>query len=106
MEDAELKKRAERIAKDKFGFLIHLVVYIGVNSMLIVLWFFIARAGGTSVWDFVGLSGEHGFPWFLIPILGWGVGLLAHFLVAYLGEGYLASLEKKEYNRLKKMRRV
>jgi hypothetical protein len=38
------------------------------NLFLVVIW---ALAGG-------------GYPWFLFPIFGWGIGLVAHGVVAYL----------------------
>ena len=38
---------------------VHLVVYAGVNLLLLMLW---------------GMTGA-GFPWFLIPAAGWGIGM-------------------------------
>lgn len=102
----ELRERAERIARGKLGFQIHLVIYIGVNSILIFLWYLIASLGGISVWTFMDLSDGSRFPWFLIPILGWGIGLFIHFITAYMGGGHLESVEKREYEKLKKLRKI
>lgn len=44
------------------GFYIHLGVYLAVNVLLVAIW---ATSG-------------RGYPWFIYPILGWGIGLVAH----------------------------
>jgi len=57
----EAKKRVEA----KKSFHIHLTVYICVNILLVLIWAF--AAGG-------------GFPWFIFPLVGWGIGLFFHYL--------------------------
>ncbi|MEY2450215.1 MAG: hypothetical protein QOH79_3691 [Acidimicrobiaceae bacterium] len=49
-------------------FLLHLSIYLATNLSLIVIW---------------AVTGA-GYPWFVFPILGWGIGLVAHGVVAYL----------------------
>ncbi|MFW9984330.1 MAG: 2TM domain-containing protein [Candidatus Odinarchaeota archaeon] len=49
------------------GFYIHLFVYIMVNILLFAIWFFITL----------------GFPWFIFPLLGWGIGVVAHGLAVF-----------------------
>jgi hypothetical protein len=49
------------------GFLIHLFVYIAVNAMLFA----------------VNLLYTPDFYWFLFPLFGWGVGLLAHGIAVF-----------------------
>ena len=49
-------------------FLLHLSVYLTTNLSLVVIW---------------AVTGA-GYPWFVFPILGWGIGLVAHAVVAYL----------------------
>ena len=49
-------------------FLLHLSIYLATNFSLIVIW---------------ALTGA-GYPWFVFPILGWGIALVAHGVVAYL----------------------
>lgn len=44
------------------GFRVHLVVYLCVNAFLIIL----------------NLLGNSQHLWFYWPLLGWGIGLLAH----------------------------
>lgn len=57
--------RAKRMAAVRFAFYIHLVVYVFVNLMLIAINL------ATTPWYF----------WFMWPLLGWGIGLLAHGVV-------------------------
>jgi hypothetical protein len=45
------------------GFRIHASVFLAVNLLLVVTWF--------------GTGG--GYPWFIYPFFGWGIGLVAHF---------------------------
>lgn len=94
MDDATLRKRAEKIAKEKVGFQVHFGVYIAVNLFLIAVWYFT-----TTPWGSV-------FPWFMFPLAGWGIGIVAHFLAAYRGEGYAVSLEEKEYRKLKEKMKI
>jgi hypothetical protein len=49
-------------------FLLHLAIYVATNVSLVGIW---------------ALTGA-GYPWFVFPILGWGIGLVAHGAVAYL----------------------
>ena len=49
-------------------FWLHVSIYVMTNVFLIVIW---ALTGG-------------GFPWFVFPIFGWGIGLVAHGMVAFL----------------------
>ena len=51
----------------RVGFYVHLTVYLLVNALLI----------GINL----GTSTQH--LWFRWPLLGWGVGLLAHAIVAF-----------------------
>jgi hypothetical protein len=49
------------------GFQIHATVWFAVNAFLFMIWL---------------ITGA-GFPWFLIPAAGWGIGLAAHATAAY-----------------------
>jgi hypothetical protein len=66
-ERAEAESRRQRMERSARGqrlsFRIHATVFVAVNLMLIVVW---ALTGG-------------GYPWFLYALVGWGVGLAAHF---------------------------
>jgi hypothetical protein len=69
MTDA-FERAAERELVDyqKVAFRVHLSVYFAVQTLLVVTWWLTSN-GGT------------GFPWFLFPLLGWGIGLAAHYAV-------------------------
>jgi hypothetical protein len=71
MDDFALAAFREREARQilrRRAFYVHLAVYVAVQVMLVGIW---------------ALTGA-GFPWFLFPLLGWGVGLAAHGAVAML----------------------
>jgi len=57
----------ELVQNSRLGFLIHFGVYLGVNAMLFVIWFVTPHVGEV-------------LPWFLYPLTGWGIGVLAHFV--------------------------
>lgn len=65
-------KRSRRNAQIKHGsrkgFHIHLAVYVATNLLLIMIWASTAIFGGAFV-----------FPWFIYPLLGWGIGIAAHW---------------------------
>ena len=86
--DAELRREAKEIAKKKYGFYIHLAVYIIVNILLVSIWYFTGK----------------GFPWFIFPLVGWGIAVLIHFLTTFVftERKYLDRMAEKEYRKLKK----
>ena len=65
MSEEEIYKKAKKRVEEKKGFYSHLIVYIIVNAALILIWAFLAGDG---------------YPWFLWPLGGWGIGLLFHGL--------------------------
>jgi len=73
----EAKKRVE--AKKRLRN--HAIVYVVVNSFLALIWW---------------LTGA-GFPWFVFPLGGWGMGLLFHGLRVYVfsGEGDREAIERE-----------
>lgn len=85
--DEEVRKKARKIAKNKSDFYIHFVIYVAVNSFLIAQWWTITGGGG--------------FAWFIYPLFGWGIGIAAHGIDAFRGEGYVERQTEKEYQRLK-----
>jgi hypothetical protein len=65
------RRRRERVARwQRKGFRIHATVFIAVQALLVVIWALQWQLGGTS------------HPWFLYALLGWGIGLAAHWAVA------------------------
>ena len=77
------------LAQKRVSFRNHLAVYIIVNLFFWTLWYLT----GARVYD------EEGLPWPVWPMIGWGIGLLFHFIGAYVNTGH-SSLEK-EYDKLK-----
>ena len=49
-------------------FLLHMSIWLATNLFLVVIW---AMVGG-------------GYPWFVFPFFGWGIGVVAHGVVAYM----------------------
>jgi hypothetical protein len=84
LSEEKLREEARLRAEVKLGFYIHLAVYSGVNVMLFFIWWFTG-----------------GFPWFVFPLLGWGVGLLAHFLQVFAHTSVIDRLAEKEYQGFK-----
>ena len=62
------------IAKRRASFKYHLATYIVINLFLWAIWFF--TGDGDDI--------RHKYPWPIWSTLGWGVGLLFHFLGAYV----------------------
>lgn len=90
MNEDEMRKRAAKIAEDKVGFQVHLAIYAAVNAFLVALWYITSPSTGLV------------FPWFVFPLFGWGIGIAAHFVAAYRGEGYVQRVAEKEFERLRK----
>jgi hypothetical protein len=65
---AAFREREARQILKRRTFYLHLCVYLAVQVMLIAIW---ALVGG-------------GFPWFLFPLMGWGIGIVAHGASAFL----------------------
>ena len=62
MDETELHKVARRRVQMKRGFFVHLLIYVAVNSMLVIIW---------------SMTGK-GYPWFIWPLAGWGIGVFAN----------------------------
>jgi hypothetical protein len=70
-ETKQAYERAERIVAEKIGFLRHLMIYVLVNILLFA----------------INMVTSSDFLWFLFPLGGWGVVLLAHFLSVFVFRG-------------------
>ncbi|MBN2472079.1 MAG: protein kinase [Anaerolineae bacterium] len=62
--EEELRRKIEKRLKEQQEFRTHVVIYIMVN---LLLWF---------IW----LASGAGFPWPFFPTLGWGIGIVAHYM--------------------------
>ena len=68
MSEEQIYEEAKKRVEEKKGFRIHVIVYLCVNTMLALIWWFTGA----------------GFPWFVFPLGGWGIGLLFHGLGVYV----------------------
>lgn len=88
--DEEIYQRARKRVKDKKDFFVHLAVYVVVNIILVIIW------GITMDW--------HGYPWFIWPLFGWGIGIVFHGLSVFFFEqetGWERSEVEKEAAKLR-----
>lgn len=69
--DNDLEELARKRVQARMGFIIHLAMYV------------VANAGMFGVWYLTG----RGYPWFMWPMLGWGIGILAHAIGLFVGPG-------------------
>ena len=77
-----------RLAKKRVKFKRHLAAYIIVNSFLWAIWIFSPKE-----------QDESQYPWPLMSMLGWGIGLAFHFLGTFVFEN--SNAIEKEYDKLK-----
>lgn len=75
------------IAKRRAGFKSHLAVYVVINTFLWGIWFFNGR-------EFSDLN----IPWPAWSSVGWGIGLIFHYLGAYVFPRENSA--EKEYEKL------
>jgi uncharacterized protein (DUF486 family) len=90
--DEELMRKARMRAYAKLGFYIHFGVYIGVNVMLFFIWWF---TRDNTAYPYSS------FPWFIFIIVGWGIGVVAHYLGVFARTGVTDRMTQKEYQKLK-----
>ena len=63
------RQQAIRRIQAKRGFWVHFAVYLAVNALLVLIW---AVTSG-------------GYFWPVWPMLGWGIGVVAHAVSVYVG---------------------
>lgn len=72
--EERLRAQAVRNLRRRAAFRVHLLVYCLVNLLLVVTWAVVWVA--TGVW----------FPWWVFPLLGWGIGVSVHAWTTYRDE--------------------
>jgi hypothetical protein len=85
--------------KAKNAFKVHLLVYLTVNTMLVVIWAALAAAGWSQyliVWQ----DHPQDFFWPIFPIVGWGIGLVINGYVVYRGNVYTEEQIQREMQKL------
>jgi hypothetical protein len=86
MENQEAYQRAKKRVEAKFGFYIHLSVYIAVSILLII----------------INLSTSAEYFWFKWPLVGWGIGVFFHALGVFVFSGRSAITEQMIEKEMKK----
>jgi len=83
LEDYKKTYRGVVVEEEKRGFLIHLVVYVLINSLLIVMNFLYSPE----------------VIWFIYPLLAGGIGITAHYLgaVRWIEKDLMDKEVKAEY---------
>lgn len=74
----------------KRAFTTHLIVYLAVNTMLIVIWAALVLGGYLSAVFF----------WPIFPIVGWGFGLFMHGYTTFRGDAFSETQIRHEMERL------
>ncbi len=69
-------ERARKRAKVKMDFIRHVAAYLTVMVILAI----------------INNLTDSSYQWWLWPALGWGIGIVAHFLTVFIGD---SGLEKK-----------
>ena len=85
MSEEAVYQEARKRVKAKQEFYKHLIVYAVVNTMLILIWAFVAGRG---------------YPWFAWVLGGWGIGIVFNFLDAFVWvkKQDTAAIEKEAEN--------
>ena len=68
---ADLEELAKARVKARTDFIGHVTMYSVANAALFALW----------------LATGRGYPWFVWPLLVWGIGVLGHALTFAMGPG-------------------
>lgn len=62
------RSAASTYQRQQAGWRIHLAVYLAVQTLLFATWGIVWASGGTA------------FPWPVFALLGWGIGVVAHYV--------------------------
>ncbi|WP_235509602.1 2TM domain-containing protein [Terrabacter sp. Soil811] len=84
--EVDLRGRALGRLKKKADFRVHLLIYVLVNGMLVLIW---AMTGA-------------GFFWPVFPIAGWGIGVVANAVDAYVVDAPTEEQIETEMERLRR----
>jgi hypothetical protein len=80
MNYTETYLKAKRRAAAQFGFYIHFAVYVCVNLLLVTI-------------NYLETPEDL---WFMWPLLGWGIGLVAHGVVVFGSERLIQRMVEQE----------
>jgi hypothetical protein len=86
MDDAMVRERAIKRLEKQRGFKGHVLVYVLVNTFLVVIW---------------SVTGA-GFFWPIFPIVGWGIGVVMNAWDVYWSEEFGEERIQREIDRIKR----
>ena len=69
--ETELRERAIKRLKKRHDFHAHVLIYLLVNTFLVVIWW---------------MTSPEGFFWPVFPIIGWGIGVVMNAWDVYVSE--------------------
>ncbi len=93
-DDAQLRAQAEKRVGARIAFHRHLASYLIINAFIILIWLIVALTSGGSAW----------WPWFIFPLVGWGIGLAFHAVNTYGAAAGGARHEKMVQREMDKQR--
>lgn len=82
-----VRERAVKRLKKRHDFYGHVLIYVLVNTFLVVIW---------------GLTDVHGFFWPVFPIVGWGIGVVMNAWDAFGDEEFDEQRIRREMERLQR----
>ncbi len=85
--DVELRERAIKRLKKRHDFHGHLLIYLLVNTFLVVIWWLITPGG---------------FFWPVFPIVGWGIGVVMNAWDVYFAEEFSEEQIDREIEHLQR----
>jgi 2TM domain-containing protein len=91
--ESAVRERALAQLKRKRGFRTHLLAYILVNSFLWLIWAVVLTA----------VDGPW-FPWPVLPMAGWGIGIVLHAWDTYGRKPFTEAEVSREVERLRESR--
>ena len=90
MAEEKLRQIARERARAKIGFYIHLTIYVIVNILLFSIWYI--------------TLGPRGLPWFIFPLVGWGIAIIVHAVATFYGKSMEDMEERMTERELAKLK--
>jgi cytochrome b561 len=83
-----LRERAIKRLKKRRDLAGHLLVYVLVNTFIVLIWL---------------MSDSDGFFWPVFPIVGWGIGVVMNAWDVYRSDEFHETQIRREMNRIQRM---
>jgi len=96
-----IRQRVELRFRHRYAFFAHVAVYVLVSMLLWLVYGLTAGMAAeiASQFPIAGLYAILAFPWPLVIMAGWGIGLIAHGMNYYIRYGEGAIRRKEAINR-------